>query len=329
LRATVGRRVRPWTNLRGYGWQAARPVILRSAGMVGKRVGHAGTREVGSTITGVAVFQVDDPGDPRIADYRNIPDRALLERQQVFVAEGRLVVRRLLESDRLVTRSLLVTASALAALDEAAITAIPVYVVPQAVMDTVTGFHIHRGCLAIGERGERLGWLTLSATARRLVVLERVGNADNVGAVFRNAAAFGVDAVLLGPDCADPLYRKAIRTSMAAALSIPFARIDGRAEAPGATAAPWPDALRVLRANGFIAIALTPDPEAPDLSGLLRQTRRAAARVAIVAGHEGEGLTREAVAACNAVARIPMASGHDSLNVATAVAIALYELSHL
>ncbi len=261
------------------------------------------------------MFPIVDPADPRIADYRNIPDAALLARQQVFVAEGRLVVRRLLESEGLVTRSVMVTAAALAALGDIDATGIPVYMVPQAVMNTVTGFNIHRGCLAIGERGTPLDWRGLSGTARRLVVLERVANTDNVGAVFRNASAFGVDAVLLGPDCADPLYRKAIRTSMGAALSIPFAHLHA-----------WPDELRHLRADGFHVVALTPGANAQPLSGLRRAARPAGDRVAIVAGHEGEGLTPDAMNACDTLARIPMAAGHDSLNVATAVGIALYEL---
>jgi len=272
----------------------------------------------------MAVFQLDDPNDARIADYRNVPDAALLQRQQAFVAEGRLVVRRLLESHRLVTRSVMLTEPALEALGDVDLTGIPVYLVSQAVMNTVTGFNIHRGCLAIGERGIPLDWRRLTATARRLVVLERVANADNVGAIFRNAAAFGVDAVLLGPDCADPLYRKAIRTSMGASLSIPFAHVSG-----------WPDGLRHLRADGLHLMALTPcaTPASREAFRTTSATslREAATsehvgRVALVAGHEGDGLSRETMNACDTLVRIPMAAGHDSLNVATAVAIALYEL---
>ena len=236
----------------------------------------------------------------------------------------------------------MVTAPALTALGGAAeLTDVPVFVVSQLVMNTVTGFNIHRGCLAIGERGAPLDWRALTARAHRLVILERLANADNVGAIFRNAAAFGVDAVLLGPDCTDPLYRKATRTSMAATLTIPFARVDVDADAIGANAAPWPEALRLLRTDGFHVMALSPWADAPPLravitSGLLRQapdssgpfrgTRPAKSRVAFVVGHEGEGLTREALEACDTVARIPMVPGHDSLNVATAVGIALYEL---
>lgn len=207
----------------------------------------------------------------------------------------------------------MVTPPALAALGDLDTRTVPVFLVPQAVMNAVSGFNIHRGCLAIGERGAPLDWRTLATIARRLVILERVANADNVGAVFRNAAAFGVDAVLLGPDCTDPLYRKAIRTSMAAALQVPYAH-----------ATPWPETLRELRAAGVHTIGLTPCPDAPPI----RQVIGAAGpRVAIVAGHEGDGLTREAMDACDTLARIPMMSGVDSLNVATAVGIALYELA--
>jgi len=269
---------------------------------------------IGSTISAVAVVPIDDPADPRIADYRNVPDSALLQERRLFVAEGRQVVRRLLATNRLVTRSVMVTAPALAALgpdlDRDAVT---VFVVPQAVMDAVTGFNIHRGCLAIGERGAPLDWRTLARDARRLVILERVGNADNVGAIFRNAAAFGVDAVLLGPDCTDPLYRKAIRTSMAAALQVPYA-----------DTAPWPDALRELNASGVHTVGLTPCHDAPPIRQVIGN---AGPRVALVAGHEGDGLTREAMEACGTLARIPMTRGVDSINVGVAVGVALYELA--
>ena len=258
---------------------------------------------------------INDPDDPRIGDYRNVPDPALLEERRLFVAEGRYVVRRLLAANGWVTRSLMVTAAALAALgkdvDGGALT---IFLVPQAVMNTVTGFNIHRGCLAIGERPAPPDWHALADGARRMVVLERVANADNVGGIFRNARAFGADAILLGPDCADPLYRKAIRTSMAATLAVPFA-----------LAAPWPSALRELRAAGVTVIGLSPCTSAPSI----REAVAAGARTAIVAGHEGDGLTPETLAACDTVARIPMAPGIDSLNVATAVGIALYEMCDL
>jgi tRNA G18 (ribose-2'-O)-methylase SpoU len=260
------------------------------------------------------VVQIDDPNDPRIADYRDLPDRVLLDDRRLFVAEGRQVVRRLLGTRWLVTRSLMVTAPALAALDGNVDPAtVTVFVVPQAVMDTVSGFNVHRGCLAIGERPAASDWRALAGSARRLVILERVANPDNVGATFRNAAAFNANAVLLGPDCADPLYRKSIRTSMAAALTVPFADVS-----------PWPDALHELRSRGILVIGLSPCAGAASIRTVATS---AETPVAILAGHEGDGLTRTALDACDVVARIPMAGSLDSLNVATAIAIALYELA--
>ena len=266
------------------------------------------------------VVRIDDEDDPRIAEYRNVPDRELLERRGIFIAEGRLVVRRLLTTSAMRARSVMVTEAARSALADVLspdVPALPIYVVPQAVMNGVAGFNLHRGCLAIAERPAPADWRAVADAARRLVVLERVGNADNVGAIFRNGAAFGIDGVLLGPDCADPLYRKAIRTSMAAALAVPFARIE-----------PWPEALDELRRRGFVTVALTPAMDAPSLQEIARGVA-GNARTAIVVGHEGEGLTAEAMRACAHRARIPMASGIDSLNVATAAAIALYEICPL
>jgi tRNA G18 (ribose-2'-O)-methylase SpoU len=262
------------------------------------------------------LISVTNPDDNLLADYRNIPDPDLVERGGVFIAEGRLVVRRLLTGRRFETRSVMVTAPALEAirdvLDERR--DLPAYVVPQALMNEVTGFDIHRGCLAIGVRRPEEPWTAMTEGARRLVVLERVANADNVGSIFRHAAAFAADAVLLGPACSDPLYRKAIRTSMGAALSVPFAR-----------AQPWPDILDSLHALGFAVLAMTPDASASclrDVAGRLPLPR-----IAVLLGHEGNGLTPEALAHSTCRARIPMAAGVDSVNVATAAAIALYELT--
>ena len=256
---------------------------------------------------------IEAEDDQRLADYRNIPDPELVGRRGLFVAEGRLVVRRLLEESRLVARSVMVTGAALASIADALATRpnLPVYRVSQAMMDGVTGFNIHRGCLAIGERPADTPWSAVVTGARTILVLEGIGNPDNVGGIFRNAVAFGVDAVLLGPACADPLYRKAIRTSMGAALLVPFA-----------SAEPWPNALRQLQALGFVVVALTPSADARLLHDVAAQC--ADRPIAIVLGHEGEGLTTEALEACEHRARIPMA-GCDSLNVASAAAIALYE----
>lgn len=266
-------------------------------------------------MTPVSVTRIEDERDDRLEDYRNVPDPELLARRRLFVAEGRLVVRRLLASSRLPVRSVLVTEPALGPLEDmlASRPDLQVYVVPQHVMNGVTGFDIHRGCLALGERLPLPHWTELTRGARRLTVLERLGNADNVGGIFRGAAAFAVDAVLMGPSCADPLYRKAIRTSMGAALNLPFAAAD-----------PWPGVLRLLAADGWTVVAMVTARGASPLRDAV--ARAASGRVAVVIGHEGDGLTQEAVDACDCHARIPMAAGADSLNAATAAAIAFYEL---
>lgn len=256
---------------------------------------------------------VADAGDARIDDYRNVPDPELLRTRGLFVAEGRHVVRRLLTASRFQARSLLLTPAALDGLRDllASHDGVPVYVVSQEVLNTITGFNIHRGCLALGERRPLPEWREVAAGASRLLVLERVANADNVGGIFRNAAAFGA-AVLLGPACTDPLYRKAIRTSMGAALQVPFASL-----------ASWPDDLRALRADGFTLVALTPAADAQPLPTIARPRDR----LAVLLGHEGTGLSPDALQAADLHVRIPMMPGVDSLNIATAAAIALYALS--
>ena len=258
------------------------------------------------------IVHVASISDPRLDDYRNVPDPELLRARGVFVAEGRHVVRRLLTESRFTTRSLLLTPTAEQSLSDLlpSLDAIPVFVVSQEAMNAITGFNIHRGCLALGERPPLRSWDSLARDARRLVVLEQVSNADNVGAIFRNAAAFGVDAVLIGPACTDPLYRKAIRTSMGAALRLPFAMMEA-----------WPGDLKRLQAQGFRLMALTPAADAQALNDV-----KPANRVALLVGHEGHGLSAEALAAANLRVRIPMADGVDSLNVAIATAIALYAL---
>ena len=254
--------------------------------------------------------------DPRVAEFRNVPDAELLSRHGLFVAEGRLVVRRLLEESSFAARSVMVTEPALASLHDVVTAhgALPVYVVRQDVMDEITGFNIHRGCLALGERPLPRSVNSLTGQTRRLVAMERVGNVDNVGAIFRNAAAFDVDGILVGPSCADPLYRKAIRTSMGAALITPFA-----------DAQPWPAVLQELHTDGWAVVAMTPSSTALPLADVAEVVR--GLRTVIVVGHEGDGLTQDSITACGYQARIPMANGVDSVNVATATAIALYELT--
>ena len=258
--------------------------------------------------------EVSDPADPRLADYRNVPDPELLRDRGLFIAEGRLVVRRLLTGSRFTARSVLVTRVAHDSLRDVLLSAsLPVYLVPQSVITEIAGFNIHRGCLAVGERRPDDSWRHAAMAASTIVVLERVANADNIGAVFRSAAAFGGEPVLLDPTSTDPLYRKAIRTSMGAALAVPFARL-----------APWPAALRELAATGVALVGMTTSARAGTLSEIAGQV--AGRRVALLLGHEGEGLSADALACCDYQARIPMAAGVDSLNVAMAAAIGLYEL---
>ena len=263
------------------------------------------------------IVRVEDPDDPRLAGYRNVPDHRLLTEQGLFIAEGRLVVRRLIEARRLATRSVMVTNTALVPLRDLLDTRddLPVYVVPQAVMNTITGFNLHRGALALGERPRPCHWRELVTGARhracRVVALERVGDADNVGSVFRSASAFGVGAVLLEQRCADPLYRKAIRTSMGTALAMPFA-----------AAEPWPDVLRELARDDWVVMAMTPSMRAMPLRAIVPAI--ADRQVVVVVGHEGDGVSADALDACTHQARIPMTNGVDSLNVATAAAIAMY-----
>ena len=253
--------------------------------------------------------------DPRLALYRGIGDAELMREHGLFVAEGRLVVRRVLEDRRFRVRSCLLNEAARAALGDALAHLtpdVPVFVRDTSHFEGLTGFHIHRGCLALVERPAPLALADAVAGARTVVVLEGVTDADNVGSIFRNAAALGGDAVVLSPACCDPLYRKAIRTSMGAVLHVPFAR-----------AAEWPQALDALRQDGFVLAALTPDASAEALDAFVARTRQA--RVAWLAGTEGAGLTREAEARADVRVRVPMRPGVDSLNVATAVGIGLYE----
>ncbi len=266
------------------------------------------------------IERIETVDDVRLADYRHVPDPELLRRGEIFVAEGRLVVRALLAQSRFRPRSVLLTDTAYASLAEIIeprLATLPVFIVPASAIEALTGFDIHRGCLAIGERPGLVSVASMLASApgaSRLVVLENVGNADNVGGIFRNAAALGADAVVIGPGCCDPLYRKAIRVSMGTVLRLPFGG-----------ASDWPGDLRSLKAVGFIVAALTPADTAQDLAAFA-DALTLGAKVAVLAGSEGDGLSAEALAQADVALRIPMAPGTDSLNVATAAGIALHRL---
>jgi tRNA G18 (ribose-2'-O)-methylase SpoU len=266
------------------------------------------------------VETVEDPEDPRLADYREIRDAERRRRDGTFIAEGRQVVRRLLSAGRYRVRSALVTPPALHALGEAlAAAGVPTYLVRQDVVEAVVGMEFHHGCLAAGERGaEPTAEAVLAEVlSERLVVLEGLGDSSNVGALFRNALAFGVGAVFLAPGTADPLYRKAIRVSSGATVALPFARL-----------ADWPRDLGRLRDAGYTVLALTPRADAVDI-GELGAGRPLPARQALLLGTEGRGLSAEALAAADLQVRIPMAPEMDSLNVAAAGAVALHWLSRI
>jgi tRNA G18 (ribose-2'-O)-methylase SpoU len=258
------------------------------------------------------VPRVTDPDDPRLADYRGLRDtagRVAYEREHgVLVVEGPLAIERLLTSPYDV-RSILVTPALRdrLGLDEGDA---HVHVAERDVLAAVAGFDVHRGALAVAARPPAADPAALLATARTVVALERLNDHDNVGLLFRVARALGADAVLLDPETCDPLYRRAVRVSLGHVLHVPFAR-----------AASMPDALDLLRGNGFTTYALTPRGD-EDIEGVAR-----ADRVALLLGAEGPGLRDETAAAADRRVRIAMRDGVDSLNVATAAAIALHRLA--
>jgi len=262
-------------------------------------------------------FENVAPGDPRLNDYGALREPELLHGRGLFIAEGRLVVRRAIDGGRYRLRSVLVSEAARRSLEpELARLApdIPVYVCRASDFLDITGYNIHRGCLALVDRPAPLAADALLGAARTVVLLEGVTNADNVGAVFRNAAAFAAGAVLLTPACCDPLYRKAIRTSMAATLRVPYARIDD-----------WPGALARVRSLGFQIVALTPREPAEDLERFVERGRPE--RLLLMVGTEGEGLSAAAEADADVRVRIPIDATVDSLNLGVAAGIALYRLA--
>ena len=261
----------------------------------------------------MGVERVCDVDDPRLADYRDLRDGERRRRDRTFIAESRQVVRRLLGGSRFRARSVLAAEAAAEDLRDVLTGGLPVYVAPEATLQRVVGFNIHRGCLAVGERGAELA-LDGLLDARMLLVLEGVTNPDNIGGAFRNAMAFGVGGVVLAPRCSDPLYRKAIRVSMGGTLVVPFA-----------AAASWPEALVRLRERGFTIVALTPDGGA-DIAEF-GTSRPVPERVALLLGAEAEGVSAAARAAADVLVAIRMAGGGHSLNVATASGIALHRFT--
>jgi tRNA G18 (ribose-2'-O)-methylase SpoU len=266
------------------------------------------------------VVDIADPADPRLDDFRDLnsvdrrPD--LPTGKGLVIAEGVLVVQRMLAS-RFTPRAMLGTDRRLRELAaDLGGTDAPFYRVSADVMADVVGFHLNRGVLAAAPRPGELTVDRVLAGARTVAVLEGVNDHENLGSVFRNAAGLGVDAVVFGTGCADPLYRRAVRVSMGHALLVPYA-----------WAADWPTDLAVLGRNGFRLLAMTPDPAALSLPEAM--ARMSNDKVAILVGAEGPGLTETALRASDVRVRIPMSRGTDSLNVATAAALAFYERARL
>jgi tRNA G18 (ribose-2'-O)-methylase SpoU len=259
------------------------------------------------------LVQIDDIDDARIEPYRAIRERDVAGRDRGFILEGEVVLAAFAKAPRYELASVLLAHKRVEKLTPVleALPDAPIYVAPQAVLDGIVGFHIHRGILALGRRPEPRPAGELLATLKPdalVMVLMGISNHDNVGGLFRNAAAFGVDAVLLDGACCDPLYRKSIRVSVGGALHIPFAWL-GPAEDP----------VALLEQGGFECLALSPGALRP-----LSDVRRTG-RMALFLGAEGPGLSEAILSRTNAVA-IPMADGFDSLNVATASGIALNQI---
>jgi tRNA G18 (ribose-2'-O)-methylase SpoU len=259
------------------------------------------------------LIEVTDPDDPRLGDYRDLRDvelRKHLEAEHgLFLAEGEKVVRRAVEGG-FGARSFLMAPRWLDGLaDVLAASEAPCYVVTEALAEQVTGFHVHRGALASLQRRPLPSVESVLASARTVVVLEDIVDHTNVGAIFRSAAALGVDAVLLSPRCADPLYRRSIKVAMGAVFTVPYARLED-----------WYDAMPAVSRAGFTTVALTLADDAPPIEAAVTGIDR----VALVLGSEGHGLSPRWEQSADRRAIIPMREGIDSLNVAAATAVACY-----
>ena len=260
------------------------------------------------------LIEVASADDPRLSDYRDLRDvtlrRSLEAERGLFIAEGDKVVHRAVAAGHR-PRSLLLASRWLEPLADVltAWPSVPCFVVNEATAEQVTGFHVHRGALASMQRAP-LPPVHSVLAGRHVVVLEDIVDHTNVGAIFRSAAALGFDGCLLAPRCADPLYRRAVKVSMGAVFSLPYARLPD-----------WSGAVPLLSEAGFTTYALTPEPDAVDLDRV-----RPASRLALLVGSEGPGLSKRWQRGADVRVRIPMAAGIDSLNVAAATAVACWAL---
>lgn len=261
------------------------------------------------------VIALDSADDPRLADYRDLTDVTLRRVSEpaggLYIAESSKVLDRALRAGHR-PRSVLVQekflTDTLALVGEGA----EIYVVPAEVAEQVTGYTVHRGLLASMHRPPLRSVAEVVAGARLVVVLEDIGDHTNVGAAFRSAAALGADAVLVTPRCADPLYRRSVRVSMGTVFQVPWTRLPE-----------WTAAKPLLEGAGLHLAALALADDAVALDDFAAAGHE---RVALLMGSEGDGLSRGALAAADTVVTIPMAGGVDSLNVAAASAVALWEL---
>ena len=254
--------------------------------------------------------------DPRVRDYTSLTDTALRRRREpaegLYIAESSKVLRRAVDAGHR-PRSFFLADKWLPELGDILerFPDVPAYVGEPALLEEITGFHLHRGALAAMERPAPLALEPLLEGARRVAVLEDIVDHTNLGAIFRSAAALEVDAVLVSPRCADPLYRRAIRVSMGTVFQVPWVRLSD-----------WPGQLEQLRAAGFTTAALALAPDSLTLDEL---SARRDERLALVLGTEGDGLAPDTLAEVDLTVRIPMSGGVDSLNVAAAGAVAFWE----
>ncbi|HET6876964.1 MAG TPA: RNA methyltransferase [Jatrophihabitans sp.] len=257
------------------------------------------------------LVETADAAEPGLDDFRDLTDSDVRpDRRGIVIAEGVNVVERLARSPFRVRAVVGVRARIDALRPTLEQLDVPVHVVDKWLLSDVVGFRVTRGVLASADRGQPRDAADLLARAARVAVLEGLNDFENLGALFRNAAAFGVQAVLLDPRCADPLYRRSVRVSMGHVLQVPFAVLPGS----------WPESLETVRAAGCTLLALSPRGE------VALQNLEPPQRWAVLVGAEGPGLTDAALARADVRVRIPMASGVDSLNVSTAAAVAFAHL---
>ncbi|WP_312179316.1 RNA methyltransferase [Arthrobacter sp.] len=264
----------------------------------------------------MSLYRLESADDPAVSDYTRLTDTSLRRLREpaegMYIAESSKVLRRAIDAGHR-PRSFFLADKWLPDLQDILdrFPEVPAYIGTPAILEEITGFHLHRGALAAMQRPAPLELAPVLAAARRIAILEDIVDHTNIGAIFRSAAALGVDAVLVSPQCADPLYRRAIRVSMGTVFQVPWLRLQD-----------WPGALADLRSAGFTTAALALEEDSLTLQELGARQHE---RLALVLGTEGDGLSRGTLAEVDVTVRIPMQGGVDSLNVAAASAVAFWE----